>query len=61
MWYFLDQIFKVLGEGDISAKQIIPYLWLLYIKKWKCYCKHCQKTTNDLEKLIPDLSKEGKE
>ena len=23
--------------------------------------KHCQKTTNDLEKLIPDLSEEGKE
>ena len=68
----LDQIYKVLDEKDISAKQIIPCLATLsknsenvivkkphnFVKKTKNCLK---KKPNDLEKLHPDFSEKGTE
>ena len=71
----LDQIFKVLDGENISANQIISCLATLskksenvianivkkthnFVKKTKSYL---QNNPNDLEKLHPDFSEEGRE
>ena len=69
----MDQIFKVLDEEDISAKQIILRLATLskksenvianIVKKPHNFVKktknYPEKTPNDLEKLHPDFLEEG--
>ena len=71
----MDQIYKVLDEEDISAKQIILYLATLskksenvivnIVKKPHNFMKktenYLKKPPNDLEKLHPDFSEEGTE
>ena len=71
----MDQIFKVLDEEDILAKQIILCLATLsknsenvtanIVKKPRNFVKktksYLKKPPNDLEKLHPDFSEEGTE
>ena len=64
----MDQIFKILDEEDISEKPVIPCLANLskksetdipnIVSKFK---NHLKITPNDLEKLHPVFSEEGKE
>ena len=71
---FLDYIFQILDTENVSVKQIMPCLAVLsqksengianiikiHIILWQ-KLKVIWKAPNDLEKLRPDFSKEGKE
>ena len=71
LWYF-GKRFPNIEYWECASK---ANNWLLYRKKWKLHCQHRQKThifvrkikiylkktLNNLEKLHPDFSKEGRE
>ena len=70
----MDHVFQILDTEDVPVKQIMSYLAILLQKSenelptssknhiilWE-KLKITSKKTNDLEKLYPDVSEEGKE